>query len=256
MAAGCNWQSKLGTKSSVLHKVDLLDSFGKSDVIDNDLIHAAEEYLMSVLKGKMYPLKRATITDIINMLRATHQFNHRFYCHTLFEMGIWLCLFCLIRCLSSLLDINFVSMDPRNYSCLEKNGFLVPDKCLRQLTPALLKICKSCKGCLTKRCVFLSETSWKLRIKLWLWWKMSKYLQHCVWMIHLLKAIVYSLPTSNPLVIPNKFHLILYWNNWLRFYVYLNCLSVCNNEMANFNKVQIRWKLVTMLCNAYKVYKK
>ena len=88
MAAGCNWQSKLGTKSNVLHKVDLLDSFGESDVIDNDLINAAEEYLMSLLKGNMYPLKRSTITDIINILRATHQFNHRFYRHAVFEMGI------------------------------------------------------------------------------------------------------------------------------------------------------------------------
>ena len=88
MAAECNWQSKLGTKYNVLHKVDLLDSFVESDVIDNDLINAAEEYLMSVLKGKMYPLKRSTITDIINLLRASHQFNHRFYHHIVFEMGI------------------------------------------------------------------------------------------------------------------------------------------------------------------------
>lgn len=88
MAAECNWQSKLGTKYNVLHKVDLLDSFVESDVIDNDLINAAEEYLMSVLKGKMYPLKRSTITDIINLLRASHQFNHRFYRHIVFEMGI------------------------------------------------------------------------------------------------------------------------------------------------------------------------
>ena len=118
----------------------------------------------------------------------------------------------LIRRLSSLLDTHFVSMGPRNYSWLEKNGFLLPDKCLHQLPPALLKICKSFKGCSTKRCVCVcvSETSWKLHSILWLRCKMSKYLQHCVRMIHLLKAIVYSLSTSHPLVIPNKFHLILY----------------------------------------------
>ena len=41
----------------------------------------------------------------------------------------------------------------RNYSWLEKNGFPLPGKCLRQLPLALLKICKSCKCCSTKRCV-------------------------------------------------------------------------------------------------------
>ena len=59
----------------------------------------------------------------------------------------------LIRRLSSVLNTHFVSVDPRNYSGLENNGFLLSDKCLRQLPPALLKICKSCKGCSAKRCV-------------------------------------------------------------------------------------------------------
>ena len=36
--------------SNVLHKVDLRDSFGESDVNDNDLINTTEKYLMSVLK--------------------------------------------------------------------------------------------------------------------------------------------------------------------------------------------------------------
>ena len=38
-------------------KVDLLDSFGESVVIDNDLINVTEEYLISVLKGKDVSLK-------------------------------------------------------------------------------------------------------------------------------------------------------------------------------------------------------
>ena len=88
IATGCDWLNKLGTNSNVLHKVDLLDSFGESDVIDNDLINATEEYLMSVLKGKDAPVKRSMSTDIINMLRATHPFNQWFHCHTVFEMGI------------------------------------------------------------------------------------------------------------------------------------------------------------------------
>ena len=68
-------------------------------------------------------------------------------------------LFYLIRRLSSLLDTHFVSMVPRNYSWLEKNGFLLPDKCLHRLPPALLKICKSCKDCSTKRCVCVGNFS-------------------------------------------------------------------------------------------------
>ena len=57
ISTGCDWLSKLGTKSNALHKVDLLDSFRGSDVIDNDLINATEEYLMSVLKGKNVSFK-------------------------------------------------------------------------------------------------------------------------------------------------------------------------------------------------------
>ena len=52
IATGCDWLSNLGTKSNALHKVDLLNSFGENDVIDNDLINATEEYLMSVLTRK------------------------------------------------------------------------------------------------------------------------------------------------------------------------------------------------------------
>ena len=77
IATVSDWLSKLGTKSNALDKVDLLDSFGVSDVIDKDLINATEEYL-----------KRSMSTDIINMLRVTHQFNHWFHRQTVFEMGI------------------------------------------------------------------------------------------------------------------------------------------------------------------------
>ena len=55
MAIGYNWLSKLGTKSNTLHKVDLLDSFGESKVTNNELF--ANEYVMSVLKGKDISLK-------------------------------------------------------------------------------------------------------------------------------------------------------------------------------------------------------
>ena len=107
-----------------------------------------------------------------------------------------------------------------------------------------------------KKKMRLSKTSLKLHSIFWLQCKISKYLQHCVRMIHILKTIVYSLPTCLPLIIPSKFHFIFYWNNWLRFYLYLNCMSVRNYEMANINKIQIWWKLVTMLCYAYKICKK
>ena len=104
-------------------------------------------------------------------------------------------------------DTHFVSMDPPNYSWFQKNGFLLPDKCLCQLPPTLLKICKSCKRCSTKRCVL--EISWKLHSILLLWSKISKYLQHCVRTIHLLKAIVYSLPASHLLVYPEQIFTLL-----------------------------------------------
>ena len=97
------------------------------------------------------PLKCSMSTDIINMLHATHQLNRWFHCHTVFEMGNIMLLFYLIHHLSLLLDTNFVPMDHCNYSWLEKSGFLLLDKCLRQLPPVLLKIWNSCKDCSTKR---------------------------------------------------------------------------------------------------------
>ena len=146
------WLSKLGTKSNALHKVDFLDSFGESDEIDNDLINATEEYLMSVLKGKNVSFK--TFDE--------YRYHQYVSCNTPIQLlvplsycirnGHIMRLFYLLRRLSSLLDTHFASMDPRNYPWLEKNGFLLPDKCLCQLPPVLLKICKSCKGCSTKRC--------------------------------------------------------------------------------------------------------
>ena len=153
VATGCDWLSKLGTNSDALHKVDFLDSFGESDVIENDLINATEEYLISVLKGK----------DVSFKTFDEYRYHQYVTCNTPIQSvvpssycirnGHIMRLFYLIRRLSSLLDTHFVSMDPRNYSWLEKNGFLLPDKCLCQLPPALLKICKSCKGCSRKRCV-------------------------------------------------------------------------------------------------------
>ena len=157
IATGCDWLNKLGTQSNALHKVDLQDSFGESDVIDNDMINATEEYLLPVLKGKdlsfrtfdeyIYHQYVTCNTPIQSLVPSSYCIRNRYIMR----------LFYLISCLSSLLDTHFVSMDPRNYSWLEKNGFLLPDKRLHQLLPALLKICKSCKGCSTKRYV-----CWKL----------------------------------------------------------------------------------------------
>ena len=100
------------------------------------------------------------------------------------------------------------------------------------------------QSCSTKRCVW--ETSRKLHNIMWLWYKMSKYLQHCIQMIHLLKAIVYSSPTSHPLVILNKFHLILFWNKWLRFYLSLNYLLVRFCEMTRL--IRYRYNENWSLC--------
>ena len=145
IVTGCNWLSKLGTKSNALHKVDLVDSLGESDLTDNDLINTTEEYQMSVLKGKNVSFKRF----------HGYKYHQHVTCNTpiqsLFPPAycIWnghiIHLFFLICCLPSLLKTHFVLMDPRNYSLLEKNGYLLPDKCLRQLPPALWKICESCK---------------------------------------------------------------------------------------------------------------
>ena len=121
-------------------------------MIDN-LIDAIEEYLMSVLTGK----------DVSFKTFDEYRYHQYVTCNTPIQSlvpssycirnGHIMLLFYLIRRLSSLLDTHFVSMDPRNYSWLEKNDFLLPDKCLRQIPPDLLKICKSCKGCSTKRYV-------------------------------------------------------------------------------------------------------
>ena len=107
-------------------------------------------------------------------------------------------LFYLIRRLSSLLDTYFVSIDPRNYSWLEKNDFLLPDKCLCQTKTKSFENMQIMQRLLNKK-IRVSKTSWKLHNILWFWCKMSKYLQHCVQMIDLLKEIVYCLPICHPL---------------------------------------------------------
>ena len=153
IATGCDWLGKLGTNSNALHKVDLLDSFGESDVIDNDLINATEEYLMSLQKGKSIYFK--TFDEYIYHQYVTCNTPSQSLVSSSYCIRNWhiMRLFYLICRLSSLLDTHFVSRDHRNYSCLEKNGFLLPGKCLYQSPTALLKICKSCKGCSTKRYV-------------------------------------------------------------------------------------------------------
>ena len=128
-------------------------------------------------------------------------------------------LFYLIRRLSSLLDTHFVSMDPRNYSWLEKNDFLLPDKCRRQIPPDLLKICKSCKGCSTKRYVCQ-----KLLGSCTIYYGFGAKCQNIYnivykWLIFWKKSFTVC-PYPIPLVILNKFHLILYWNRWSRFYLH------------------------------------
>ena len=107
----------------------------------------------------MYPLKRSMSTDIINMLRQKTPIQLLVPSSYCIRNEHIIRLLYLIRRLSSLLDTHFVSMDPRNYSWLEKNGLLLPDKAKRQLPPALLKIRMSCKSYSTKRCVCVRETS-------------------------------------------------------------------------------------------------
>ena len=132
IATGYNWLSKLGSKSNALHTFNLLDSFGESDVIGNDLINATEEYLMSVMRGKDVSFKtfdEYRYHQYVTCSRLVKSLVPSSYCIRNVHI---MCLFYLIRRLSSLLDTHFVSMDPRNYSWLEKNGFLLPDKCLHQ----------------------------------------------------------------------------------------------------------------------------
>ena len=132
---------------------DLLNSFWESDMIDNDLINATEEISCLYWKEKIYTLKRSMSTICIMSTTQYHQYVRY---HTLTQLlvpspyCVWnrhiMCLFNLIRCLSSLMNTHFVSMYSRNYFWLEKNDFLLPEKCLRQLPLALLKIWQSCKG--------------------------------------------------------------------------------------------------------------
>ena len=134
---------------------DLLDSaiYNAKRVSCPTMINATEEYLISVLKRKDVSFK--TFDEYIYHQYVTcntpvQSLASSSYC---IRNGHIMRLFYLIHRLSSLLDTHFVLMDPRNYSWLEKNGFLLMDKCLHQLPPALFKTCKSCKCCSTERCV-------------------------------------------------------------------------------------------------------
>ena len=48
---GCDWLCKLGCKSKVLDKMNLLNEFGEGKLTE-ELLDKADEYLCSVLEGK------------------------------------------------------------------------------------------------------------------------------------------------------------------------------------------------------------
>ena len=151
-------------------------------------------------------------------------------------------LFYLIRRLSSLLDTHFVSMDPRNYSWLEKNDFLLPDKCLCQIPLDFLKICKSCKGCSTKRYVY-QNTSWKLHNVMVLVQNVKIFTTLCTndWSFERNRLLFVHI--SSPW---------LFWTNFTLFcteigdqgFTYIELL-VSLQLWNEINKVQIWYKLVT-----------
>ena len=56
IATGSDWISKVGTKNKALIKEQLLDDFGDCE-LNEDIIGNAEEYLITILKGKDIQLK-------------------------------------------------------------------------------------------------------------------------------------------------------------------------------------------------------
>ena len=60
-------------------------------------------------------------------------------------------MFYLIKRLSSLLNKYFVPLDPIMYGWKEKGGYLLPNKCVREIPNKLINMC-GCNDCSSKRC--------------------------------------------------------------------------------------------------------
>ena len=143
IATGCDWISKLGTKSKALSKVQLLDDFGECE-LNEDIIDTAEEYLVSVLKGK----NEFRYYQYVKCSTPVHLLVPSSYC---VRNGHIMRMFYLVRRWSSLLNEYFQQMDPTYYGWEENNGFLLPKKYLRKIPKNLVNAC-GCKHCSSKNC--------------------------------------------------------------------------------------------------------
>ena len=150
IATGCDWISKVGSKTKAMVKLDLLNEFGEADLTEESFI-AAEEYLVSVLKGKN------TIYKTFDEYRYFQHVRNRTPIHSLvpsskcIRNGHITRMYYLIRRLSSLLDKHFTSPDPTLYGWKEKNGYLLPRKYLNKMPNSLIRTC-NCKDCSSKNC--------------------------------------------------------------------------------------------------------
>ena len=132
IATGCDWISKVGMKNKALAKISLLDEFAEGD-ISKEMIDKTEEYLCSVLKGKAMSFKTFDNVRYFQYIKSGVPINSIVPSSTCMRNGHIMRMFYLVKRLSSLLNKYFVSLDPIAYAWKEKDGYLLPNKCLREI---------------------------------------------------------------------------------------------------------------------------
>ena len=151
IATGCDWLSKVGSKSKALDNMNLLSEFGENELTDES-VGKAEEYLCSVLTGKdkfkffddyrYYKLTRLC-TPLVSLVPSSACIRN----------GHIRRLFFLIKYSITLLSKSADQLQPLDYGWENKSGYLLPSKCLRELPKHLYATCR-CAECskVPRRC--------------------------------------------------------------------------------------------------------
>ena len=148
--------TNFGLEDKYCDAFDLKDAWANGQIKENtetlseEMIDKAEEYLCSVLNGKLASLK--SFDDV-----RYFQYRSKVPIHsivpssTCMRNGHIMRMFLLSKRLSSLVSRCVVPLDPIMYSWKEKDGYLLPNKCLREIPKNLIKTC-GCNDCSSKMC--------------------------------------------------------------------------------------------------------
>lgn len=151
---GCDTTSKIGTKHAALDCNPLpgLSQFAEAHILTESEILLAEEYLVRVWVGARSKNHTKTFDELRAIVKNTSSkgLDGLPPTSSVVRGHLKRCFYVLRNALTLL--GNPSNLDPTDYCWFEQDGTFLPEKCMKEFSETLLKLCTCGGKCETKKC--------------------------------------------------------------------------------------------------------